>query len=377
MKKRLNKIYLLILVGAFLTLIVSGSVAAQEGDECEDKKEAQKWEQKSEKGGSDKAFTKAAEKNKPWKTKVMPGIKVKIPPVPIPAPPRPFHGDFAEKSIEVSEKVNVSFCITRGKVKINGWKRNEVRIFVDGAKEVGFQVVEKSESGEKPVWVMVLGYDPEKSKNYRRSECLSGRVIEIDVPFGAAIDAKGGVGGVSIESVSRVKLKKIGGDVLLKNIKNGINATNFEGNIIVNQSGGTMLLETTTGNIVTLGAKPSDFGDTFRAKTNSGAVVLEKVEYRQGEIYSTSGSVKFVGGVLFNSQFEFITTKGSITLQVPKDLSADIIATYGGSFRSNIPIKNISKSGDSKIRSLSGTFGKGGAKLIFRTYDGGILIESL
>src|SRR5215203_5298967 len=44
----------------------------------------------------------------------------------------------AEKSIATDAKVNISLCVSEGKIKINGWDRNEVRAFVNEGSEVGF-----------------------------------------------------------------------------------------------------------------------------------------------------------------------------------------------------------------------------------------------
>lgn len=371
-----------VLLCIIAVLVFVGVAFAQDKKECKDKEkkesqkvvESKKNKNKNTNKNQDKNYEVNSDPNQ--KFEIAPNFVLEMPS--LPEPPKiktKFKVDSAEKSIEVNEKVNISFCVSKGRIKINGWNRNEIRAFVDGSDQIGLKVIEKNQKSKKPVWVMVLGYDPAKKETYRGNECISGKIIELDVPFGATINVKGGVGGTTIDSVATVKLKNVGGDVMLNNIKNGIDAINYEGNIVVNRSGGSISLETTTGNIIAVGASPSDFGDTFKAKTSSGAVVLQEVEYRQAEVYSNSGSVKFIGKILSNSQYEFTTIDGSITLQAPKNSSADLNATYGGSFSSKIPLENIIKSGDSKVRTLSASMGEGGAKLILKTYNGAILIE--
>src|SRR5947199_2192587 len=39
-------------------------------------------------------------------------------------------GDTTEKSISVVDNVNFSMCVRQGTLQINGWKRNEVRVFI-------------------------------------------------------------------------------------------------------------------------------------------------------------------------------------------------------------------------------------------------------
>ena len=380
MTKTFKNVYLSILFCTIAVLIGAGAAYAQDDKECKDKEKAKAEKSVNNQSKKNKNYNKnKTNKTNKWKVNSNPRVVVKVPKPPL-APTVPAinfrtKGDSDEKSIKVNPKSIVSFCVSRGKIKVNGWNRNEVRAFVDGSKQIGIKVIEKSRDKKEPVWVKVIGYDPEKSEAPRRSECISGKVIELDVPFGATIDAKGGVGATNIDSVAKVKLKKVGGEVIFSNIKYGIYAINYEGNIIVNKSGGSMNLETTTGNIVAVRAAPKEWGDTFKAKTNSGAVILQGVEYRLGEIYSTSGSIKFMGEILANSQFDFTTIDGSITLQIPKDSNADLSATYGGNFISKLPLKKLKKDGDSNVRSLTAIIGKGGAKISLETFQGTILMD--
>ena len=79
----------------------------------------------------------------------------------------------AEKSIVVDAKVNISLCVSQGKLKINGWNRSEIRAYVGGS-EVGFKVLQKSKQNNNAVWVMVVGFDTAKKQTVNGDECLSG-----------------------------------------------------------------------------------------------------------------------------------------------------------------------------------------------------------
>jgi len=52
----------------------------------------------------------------------------------------------SEKSLAVYSKVYINLCVLRGKVKINGWKRSELRAFVDRGTPIGFVVRERTKS---------------------------------------------------------------------------------------------------------------------------------------------------------------------------------------------------------------------------------------
>ncbi len=286
-----------------------------------------------------------------------------------------FGGSY-EKSIEVSENVNISICVREGEVRVNGWNRNEIRAFANDSSGVGFSVLEKGKSDKKAVWVKVLGYDPSKDGKFVRDECVSGKVIELDVPTGATINIKSFESKTSIESVSKVIIKNVGGDIYINNVPQGIEARTYRGNITVKNSGGSMVLETTNGNIVAFDASSESIGDSFRAKTNSGAITLQQVKYRETEINSSTGSINFVGEILSGGQYYFGSTNSLINLVLPESSSSKIVAVYGfGQFDTEIPLKGIVRDDSSKVKSLSATIGGGEALLNLQTVNGKIVIK--
>ncbi|MCW5962180.1 MAG: DUF4097 family beta strand repeat protein [Pyrinomonadaceae bacterium] len=286
-----------------------------------------------------------------------------------------FNG-FSEKAIAVSDKVNISVCVREGYIKINGWNRNEIRAFVSGGTAVGFSVLEKSKSDDHPVWVKILGYDPSVALKNKSDECVAGNVIELDVPFGATVNIKSGESKTSIDSVAKVSVKNVGGDIFLNNISTGIEARTYRGNVTVKNSGGSMTLETTNGNIVAYDASSEAIGDSFNAKTSSGAITLQKVRYRETEVNSNSGSINFAGELLKGGQYYFGSANSLITLILPENSSSKIVAVYGyGSFDSEIPMKDLVREPNSKLGSLSATLGDGDALLNFKTVTGKIIIK--
>lgn len=282
----------------------------------------------------------------------------------------------AEKSIAADAKVNVKLCVSEGRVKINGWERNEIRAFVNDGSEVGFRVLQKSKQNETPVWVEILGYDSVKNKEANPDECLSGDEIEIDAPRNAVVSITSRRSETIIDSVARVTVENVGGDILLSNIGQGIQAKTYEGDITVEKSSGAIMLVTTAGNIVVFDVSPSEIGDVFKAKTNSGAIILQHAEHRQIEANSNSGSIKFTGELLSGGQYNFTAFNGLISLLIPQNSSSKINASYGfGAFNSEIPLLNLVKSATSNAQNLSAQIGKGEANLNLSTYSGTIQIK--
>ncbi|MEO6589091.1 MAG: DUF4097 family beta strand repeat-containing protein, partial [Pyrinomonadaceae bacterium] len=283
--------------------------------------------------------------------------------------------DTSEKAIVVDPKVTISLCVLGGNLKINGWDRNEVRVFVNQGSAVGFKVLESDKKSQLPAWIMIVGFDPKKAAALGQ-ECLSGDEIEIDLPRSAAIKLKNEETKVSVNSIRKVVIQNLVGDILLNNISEGIQAVTYEGDIIVEKSEGAMVLQSGTGNIAVSDVSPSETGDVFKAKTNNGAISLQAIEHRQLEINTNSGSIKFTGEILNNGQYKFGTQNGSVLLYIPTDSSCKIFATYGyGSFNSEISLQKVEKSPSAQPKSLSAMMGSGEAVLNFTTYNGSINIK--
>jgi Putative adhesin len=280
----------------------------------------------------------------------------------------------AEKSIQTDPKVNISLCVDEGKITINGWNRNEIRAFVSNGSQVGFKVMQKLK--DKPVWVMVLGFEPQKTKTSNANECLSGEEIELDVPNNAIVNLKGRESEMTVSNVAKVRIENASGSTTLRKISNGIEVKTFEGNISVEDSSGAMTLTGTSGNILAYDVSANEIGDIFKVKTGSGTINLKNIGFTQVEANSNSGSIRYNGEFPEGGQYTFGTLNGSMTLLMPKDSSCKVNATYSfGSFSSEIPFKAEQKSSGNEVKKLSATFGKGDATVNLTTYNGRILIK--
>jgi DUF4097 and DUF4098 domain-containing protein YvlB len=272
--------------------------------------------------------------------------------------------------------VHISFCVSEGRVKVNGWERNEIRAFVNDGSQVGFKVRGLNRQNSKPVLVTVLGFDPAKSDETEAEECLSGDEIELDVPHNAVVNIRSDESDTSIESVRRVSIKNVGGNIFLNNIAEGIEAITYQGGITVEKSGGAMTLTSTSGNIIALDISSIEIGDIFRAKTGNGTIVLRNLEQRQVEVGSNSGSINFNGEFLNGGQYKFTTQNGSISLAIPEKSSCLVNATFGfGAFNSELPLQNKKVTNPSGVQNLTGQLGTGEATLNLATYNGRISIK--
>jgi hypothetical protein len=331
---------------------------------------------------SAKLSNKSKEKSKPKsrvKQPVKPAELAKsgwIPAVNIKSPAfTSFGGGTYEKSISVDPRISVSLCVTQGDVKINGWSRNEVRVFVKDGSKIGFNTLQKSRQNEKPVWIKVVGFDPAKPAIQR--ECLWGDQVEIDVPTGAAINLEGKATSTVVDSVRKIAVKNAGGSISIRNIAEGVDATTYQGDVDVENSDGMITLETTSGNILVFESGPSQVGDIFKARSNSGKISLQNLEHIQVDVNSISGSVLFSGNLLGGGIYGIKTSNGSLTLNIPPDSPCFLSATYmEGNFSSELPFKLITENiTPGPVKSIKGILGKGDCKLNLANSSGAIRIR--
>jgi hypothetical protein len=281
-------------------------------------------------------------------------------------------GETSEKSLKVDSNVNLSLCVTQGKVTVNSWKRHELRVFVHDGSKFGFKVLQKSEKTGDPVWVTVMGVEARK-KNSIPTECISGGEIEIDVPTGAAVNIKGEDVNTTVDGIRKVSVQVSGGSISMRNIAQGIGAKTYQGGVTVEESKGPIEVETTNGNIVVFETGPSDIGDILKAKTNGGMISLQKVEHRQIEVNSISGSVAYNGAILSGGSYSLTTSNGSIRMSIPQNSACTVNATYGyGRFETDLPIKieteNITPG---PVKTIVGRLGAGGDAVLKLTSNNG------
>lgn len=312
-------------------------------------------------------------------------IETRKTPPPAPLPPRAAleiggrvvntTGIPAEKSIIVDAGADISFCVGNSNLKVSGWDRNEVRAMVENGTYVGFKVLNKTPQNQ-PAVLKILGYDPAKNPSIGLNECLRGENIEIDVPRGATVRISGRQYEAEVSSVTKAEVKNNGGNIVVNNVSKGVYAQTYEGDLRVENVGGEITLTNTNGNIFAYNAKPLEFSNNFVAKTSSGAIRLQAVDYPQLKANSTSGTINFSGTIISGGQYYFSTQNGSIQLLIPKKSSFAVAATYGyGDFKSDIQMVNVTKT-PGQPQKLTGQTGAGDATLTLSTYVGSINIKT-
>lgn len=318
----------------------------------------------------------------PPSTKKLPGKPVvkdkeKPPKIPVLAPQIELvEGVTSERSIAVDSKVTLDLCVTQGTIWVNGWSRNEVRVFVKDGTRFDFNARLKSPAG-KPVLLSVFGIRRLPGGATAPGSCIAGDEIELDVPENTSFILKGQETTTSVDTLRKAVITTAGGDVSVRNVSQGVTAKTFEGDLVVENSAGPLSLETTSGNIIVSGAVPNEVEDSFWAKTASGMISLQNVEFRRSEVNSVSGSVAFVGELLGGGSYSFSTTKGAVRLTIPSSTSCRINATYTfGNFKSELPIEIATENvRPGSVKTIVGKIGDGDCTLRLTSNIGAISIK--
>jgi putative adhesin len=194
------------------------------------------------------------------------------------------------------------------------------------------------------------------TKTYLRSE--PSRVREIAVPYegGVAICAVWGPGDATCSPDEDFKLgsarhNDVAVDFTVRlPAKVRLGATTVNGSVHVNGVSGPVVARTVSGDVdVVTAAGP------VRARTVNGGV------HARMTAFGDTGEV------------QIITVNGSVTLELPSQLDADVDATtVNGSIDSAYP---LGSTGNFVGRKLHGTIGKGGRELHVTTVNGSIMLK--
>lgn len=250
-----------------------------------------------------------------------------------------------EKSLQVAAKPTVSMCVASGNVRVNGWDRDEIRVLIDGGT-VNFKIAERDQKSEQPTWIFVVGNDPKVKTTVRTDECLAGELIELDVPRESAVNIKGNSENTTVESVGKVKIENIDGNIVVRNVSGGVAINTFEGAVIVERSKGSIMLGSSSGAIVAVSVGQSETGDVFKVKSQGGSIAVQDVAYRQVEINSISGAVTYRGALSNGGQYIFGTQSGRLVMILPRTANCAVTTWSGvGAFSTDFKFRNAVKTG--------------------------------
>jgi DUF4097 and DUF4098 domain-containing protein YvlB len=208
-------------------------------------------------------------------------------------------------------------------------------------------------------------------------ECLRGDSILIEVPINAKVAVKSRDSHFTFDSLARVKISNVSGDVELRNITQEIDVSSLAGSLLAEDSSGKITLKSIEGDIMASRLKPNDFSDTLKFNSTSGNVVLRNVLHKNIEAASNSGEVAIFDSLVRGGSYDFNTVNGMVLLTLPADFSFQIKATVnaGGGFHADFPIKINAQKLSGQSRLFTATNGSGESAINLTTFNGSLQLH--
>ncbi len=255
-----------------------------------------------------------------------------------------------------------------GEVTVEGWEKQEVSFRAEIGGEPRFVQDFMLTFDTTSQRIVVHGKDEHHGWIFDHWNDADAH-FTVKVPTQCSIDIKTSGGNVTIASLQgEVRGSTSGGSVTVNAVKGmvvlhtsggSVNAKNLEGSCEAKTSGGSINLENIKGSTL--------------ATTSGGNLGLSEIEGKI-DAHTSGGNItaRLHGS---NEGILLRTSGGSITLEVPSSISADVDATTsGGSVRCDLP---ISIRGKMEEDELTGSINGGGNLIRLKTSGGNIHIRGL
>lgn len=196
---------------------------------------------------------------------------------------------------------------------------------------------------------------------------------------------------VRVPARSRVWIKTATSDVVVRDVRGGVDVVSVSGRIELRGTPAEAYLESMGGAVTAevdtrvLRARTAGGDITVRGRvadaqvyTVSGLITVMNKQVERGRFESVDGGIRFSGWIARGSTVEFVTHGGDIDAALPAQLDADIrISSFQGKVTNQLGGRMQTTGGKLKSREASLTLGGGGAEVIFRTFRGAVLLRRL
>ncbi len=199
--------------------------------------------------------------------------------------------------------------------------------------------------------------------------------IQVTVPRGVRVVARTNSGSITVKDTwGDVDAETSSGNVVVVGARD-VEATNLSGDLDVKQASGSVTLSSNDGD-----CRVSDAKGAVEASSVSGDVTVKKSWSKVVRLETTNGTIQFESEVMPDGRYDFITHDGAILLALPKMASAQIgITTWSGAVESEFPITvRPGFSADSVgTKRYTLTLGQGSARITAETFSGDVSITSI
>jgi putative adhesin len=250
----------------------------------------------------------------------------------------------------------------------------DARAFLDEMR------IERRRDGDQ--WVVEANW-PDLKPRHLQSASVS---FQVHVPRGMRLDTQTGGGNLDVRGAGDSRLRTGGGNVQLRDLSGGAEVHTGGGNVGVDGCAGTLALETGGGNVDIRGARRSvkahTGGGNIDVNGGDGPVEVQTgggnigIERAASPVKATTGGGNIEVNVARADgpvQVELGTGSGNVTLRLPENASAQLLAQTGSGQVLMEPPTNARFNKDHSR--VEATLGDGRGAVRVRTGSGGIHVR--
>jgi hypothetical protein len=288
-------------------------------------------------------------------------------------------GKRAEARLAVEPNVNVTLCAASGNITVRGWERNEIHaVSLNGAHiELRREAQANGTQAGAPRVQVIAHESAEESAGTRPDGCRVSSNIELHVPQTAMVSLKTRGGNINMEGLAHVRVETLSGTTDLRRIKRTTKVESISGDVFLSDSTGEVYINSSSGNIKVVSTGALAESEKFSAKSLSGDVSLEQINYRQVKAETVSGRVGFLGPLASNGHYDLKSTLGNVTLTLPSDASFQVKAavSQAGEIINDFPLNGGGVNTASALHALNGVYGKGDSVLVLSSFSGRVRLR--
>lgn len=288
-----------------------------------------------------------------------------------------------DQTLEVKPGATVVVQVPRGRVDIEGWDRDEVRVTgrLDAdTKEFVFRnrgedtLVEVRLKHENSSW----GKDDSDLDIYLpEASALQFRGVSLDVSVhGVAGGVKGGTvsGDLNLENVTRrADVGTVSGDIFVSRCDGRVRLNTVSGDIEVRDCSGEGSYETVSGSIMLRDVNQEEVA----CETVSGDLVVELAEFKEFRGNAVSGQIELSGDLEEGGRVELQSVSGRVEIALGKTLDARFdVETGSGAIKNQLTNDQPRVSEYSRERELHFTMGEGKGTVTIGTSSGRVVLRA-
>jgi len=271
------------------------------------------------------------------------------------------------RTIGADPGIVITMCLESGNIMVVGVDKREVRVSAEEPASISLRPSASDSTlvtGGLAKRLEILVAATEKADPLPFGECRGKSDIDIEVPRGATVYVKTQDGDIEISDVAEVRAETTTGNINIQRVARAVEASSVSGDVALEDSNGRIRLRSISGSIEAIRAKVVEPNDFLYAKTISGDVLLEQIAQARVEAGTISGEVTLNGLLAQGGFYDFKTTTGDITLNLPETSSFQVTAkvSQAGEVVTEFPLKyssGISTSDAMSFGKLAGSYGTG------------------